>query len=227
MRPTQILAAVAACALSLSLVLSPVAAQQPQPAQPAQPAATGQGLQPGPANIAVIDIAAIYKNHTRFTQMMNEIKTDMEAADAAMKKEREALKGMAESLDQFRSGTPDYKRLEEEIARRQSNLATQVQLQKKEFLLREARVHYTVYQEVMQEVDYFAASHGIAMVFRFNSEPVDVEKPDEVLRYINKPIVWTPQGCNITQYVLERVNRAQLNNAQPAAMRQGVPLQQR
>ncbi len=76
--------------------------------------------------------------------MMNEIKTDMEAADAAMKKEREALKGMAESLEQFRSGTPDYKRLEEEIARRQANLATQVQLQKKDFLLREARVHYTV-----------------------------------------------------------------------------------
>ncbi len=74
----------------------------------------------------------------------------------------------------------------------------------------------------MQEVDYFAASHGISMVFRFNGDPVDVEKPDEVLRYINKPIVWVPQGCNITQYVLERVNRAQLNNAQQP-MRQGVP----
>lgn len=215
MRPTLILAAAAACVVSLSLALSPAAAQQ-------QP--SGPGLQPGPANIAVIDIAAIYKNHSRFNQMMNEIKTDMEAADTAMKKERDALKGMAESLDQFRAGTPDYKRLEEEIARRQANLATQVQLQKKDFLLREARVHYTVYQEVMQEVDYFSASHGIAMVFRFNSDPVDVEKPDDVLRYINRPIVWVPQGCNITAYVLDRLNRAQLNNAQQP-MRQGVPLQ--
>ncbi len=216
MRPTQIVAALAACAVSVLFAFSASAQQQP--------AAPSQGLQPGPANIAVIDIAAIYKAHTRFTQMMNEIKADMEAADAAVKKERDTLKGMVDSLEQFRSGTPDYKRLEEEIARRQADMATRVQLQKKEFLLREARVHYTVYQEIMQEVDYFAASHGIAMVFRFNSEPVDVEKPDDVLRHINKPIVWVPQGCNITPYILERLNRAQLNNAQQP-MRQGVPLQ--
>jgi len=215
-RPTQIVAALAACAVSVLFAFSASAQQQP--------AAPSQGLQPGPANIAVIDIAAIYKAHTRFTQMMNEIKADMEAADAAVKKERDTLKGMVDSLEQFRSGTPDYKRLEEEIARRQADMATRVQLQKKEFLLREARVHYTVYQEIMQEVDYFAASHGIAMVFRFNSEPVDVEKPDDVLRHINKPIVWVPQGCNITPYILERLNRAQLNNAQQP-MRQGVPLQ--
>lgn len=217
MRSTQIVAAAAACALCV-LFAFPAAAQQ----QPG--AATQGGLQPGPTNIAVIDIAAIYKAHSRFSQMMNEIKADMEAADGAVKKERDTLKGMVDSMEQFRSGTPDYKRLEEEIARRQADLATRVQLQKKEFLLREARVHYTVYQEVMQEVDYFAASHGISMVFRFNSEPIDVERPEDVLRHINRPIVWVPQGCNITPYVLERLNRAQLNNAQQP-MRQGVPLQ--
>jgi Skp family chaperone for outer membrane proteins len=218
-RPTQIVAAVAACALCVVFAFPALAQQQPQPAAPTQ------GLQPGPANIAVIDIAAIYKAHTRFTQMMNEIKADMEAADGVVKKERDTLKGMVDSMEQFRSGTPDYKRLEEEIARRQADLATRVQLQKKEFLLREARVHYSVYQEIMQEVDYFAASHGIAMVFRFNSDPVDVERPEDVLRHINKPIVWVPQGCNITPYVLERLNRAQLNNANAQPMRQGVPVQ--
>jgi len=218
-RPTQIVAAVAACAVCVLIAFPATAQQQQQPAAPQAP-----GLQPGPANIAVIDIAAIYKAHTRFTQMMNEIKADMEAADTAVKKERDTLKGMADSLEQFRPGTPDYKRLEEEIARRQADMATRVQLQKKEFLLREAQVHYSVYQEIMQEVDYFAASHGIAMVFRFNSEAVDVQKPEDVLRHINRPIVWTPQGSNITPYVLERLNRSQLNNAQQP-MRQGVPLQ--
>jgi len=152
----------------------------------------------------------------------------MEAAEANVKKERDTLKSLVDSLEQYRAGTPDYKRLEEDITRRQADLATRVQLQKKDFLLREARVHYTVYQEILQEVDYFAASRGISMVLRFNSEPVDVERPDDVLRHINKPIVWVPQGCNITPYVLERLNRAQLNPApagQQHTLRPGVPVQ--
>ncbi len=35
-----------------------------------------------------------------------------------------------------------------------------------------------------------AKQNGIDMVLRFNSEPVDVDKPDSVLQFINKPVVW-------------------------------------
>ena len=45
--------------------------------------------------------------------------------------------------------------MEEEIARREADLSVKVQLQRKEFLMREAKIYNTIYQEIEQEVDYY------------------------------------------------------------------------
>jgi len=161
--------------------------------------------------IALLDVSYVFKNHVRFKASMAELQADVEGAETAVKKERDQLKALADRLTEHRSGSPEYKQLEEEIARLQSNMAVKVQLQKKEFLQREAKIYHTVYREIMQEVDYYAASNGIAMVMRFNGDEVDASKPEDVLRDINKPIVWYPKDRDITPYILQALNRTAAN----------------
>jgi len=214
---SHLLATLAAGTLFFSVILSQVAAQQPAAQQPANSA----GIP-----IAVIDTNFIMKNHARFDQMMKQLQADVQAADQAAKQEADEIRKLAERLESYNSGTPDYKSIEEAVAKRQSEFQVRTKLQRKEFLQREAKICHMVYTEIMQEVDYFAANHGVLMVFRVNNDRVDTEKPDEVLRDISKPIIWYPQGCNITQYILERVNRNAMNvGARPdAPSRPGVPL---
>jgi len=177
--------------------------------------------------VALLDVSYVFKNHARFKGMMEEMKADVERAEAQVKQERDTINKLAERLQEFRKGTPDYKQMEEELAKRQADLAVRVNLQKNEFLQREAKIYHHVYQELAQVTDYYAKQHGIDMVLRFNGDPVDVDRPDSVLTFINTPVVWYQKQMDITPMVLQELNRTAINPG-PAAVpsRPGVPFNQ-
>jgi len=187
--------------LSFGLYYSSGDAQGPvRPA--AAPAAVG-----GP-RLALLDVGRIFKNHARFKSMMEDMKADVQQAEARIKAEREAIAKLGERLQEFRKGTQEYKSLEEELARRQADLSVQMSMQRNEFLQREARIYHNVYQEIWQATDYFCRQHSIDMVLRFSSEAVDPDRPDSVLTNINKPVVWYDQGLDITDAILQELNRS-------------------
>jgi Skp family chaperone for outer membrane proteins len=208
--------AVLAVVLIMSYLTSLVFAQAP----------ATQGAGP---RLALLDVSRIFKSHQRFKGMMEDMKADVERAEAQVKTERETITKLAERLQEFRKGTPDYKQMEEELAKRQADLAVQVQLQKNEFLQREAKIYHSVYQEIWQATDYFCKQNRIDMVLRFNGEQVDVDRPDSVLTFINKPVVWYDRGLDITDPILQDLNRTAINPAQAnrpgAPARPGVPFQ--
>ncbi len=84
---------------------------------------------------------------------------------------------------------------------------------RKDFLEREAKVYYETFQEVDQAVAYYAQNMGIGLVVRFNSEAPDPNVREDILRAINKPVVYQDQ-INITDDVLAMLNA---RNGQPAA----------
>jgi Skp family chaperone for outer membrane proteins len=195
-------------------------------AQAQGPVGVPSGQATGAARLALLDVGRIFKNHARFKGMMEAMKADVERAEKQVKTERDEINKLGEKLHEFHNGTIEYKQLEEELAKRQADLAVKVQLQKNEFLQREAKIYHNVYQEILQVTDYFAKQNRIDMVLRFNGEEVDVERPDSVLSFINKPVVWYDRGLDITNDILQNLNRGAVNpgpanNATP--MRQGVP----
>jgi Skp family chaperone for outer membrane proteins len=175
--------------------------------------------------LALLDVSRIFKNHQRFKGMMEDMKADVERAEAQVKSERDAISQLADRLQEFHKGTPEYKQMEEDLAKRQAELAVRVNLQKNEFLQREAKIYNSVYQEIWQATDYFCKQNRIDMVLRFNSDQVDVDRPDSVLAFINKPVVWYDRGLDITDAILQDLNRTAINPgpASRAPMQQGVP----
>lgn len=178
--------------------------QLPQGQPPAvQPAA-------GP-RIALIDVNRIFKNHVRFEGMMNDMKAAVQEAETWVQGERKEINQRVERLQGYNKGTVEYKSLEEEIARRQADLEIKVRRQRSEFLQREAKIYYTVYQEIWQATDYFARQYKIDIVLRFNGEEVNPNLPDSVLTGINKPVVWYDRGLDITDAILAELNRTAAN----------------
>jgi Skp family chaperone for outer membrane proteins len=187
--------------------------------------AQGQAAPAAGPRLALLDVSRIFKNHERFKGMMNDMKAAVEQAEADVKREREEMGKLAEQLQEFKKGTANYKQLEEDLAKRQADLTVRVSLRKNEFLAREAKIYHAVYQEILQATDYFCKQNRIDMVLRFNGDPVDVEKPESVLTWINKPVVWYDRGLDITDAILADLNRnspAPANARQPAT-RPGVP----
>jgi Skp family chaperone for outer membrane proteins len=196
---------VAASLLSMTFHGSDAAAQTP-PTRLAGPPPAARP-QVTPPLIALLDVACIFKQHVRLKALMDQMKTDVDRAEAWVKNERDAVTKLAERSQDFRPGSPDYKALEEEIAKRRADLAVKIQQQKREFLQREARNYYNVYQEIQQEVNYYCAANGVAVVLRFSREGADVEKPDTVLAYINRPVITYAKDLDITDLILSQLNR--------------------
>ncbi len=211
MKNSSLLAVLAAVVFSTAL--APSAARAQTASRPAARAV---------APVVLLDINAVFKNYRKMQDEMNRMKADVERAEQTVKAERDAIRKQAERLRDFRKGTPDYKAIEEEVTKRQADLSVKVQLQKKEFLEREAQIFFTVYQEVQQEVAYYASATGVSLVLRSTGTKADVQNPQEILAFINRDVIWNAQQLDITNYITERLN-SRYRPANPAvSSRPGV-----
>jgi Skp family chaperone for outer membrane proteins len=214
----RFVAAVGGVLVVLSLAVLTASAQRPG------------GNAASQSGIALLDVNRVFKNHGRFQQMMADMKTDLQAEEEMVRKEKEAITGEVEVLKSIKTGTPDYKEREQRVATRQADLNVRLQLKRKEFLLREAKMYNAVYQEVEQEVRYYASQMGIAMVLRYNGDTVDPDNPEDVLRNISKPVVCFAPGMDITDVIIQQLNirgggggGAQNNNNSMSRRPTGVP----
>ena len=198
------------CAAIVALTQVPAVAQAPVAIPQGQPQAQPAAARPAtPAShVAVIDVGYIFKNHARFKGAMDKMKDEVMAAENALKSERDRINGLMEQLKGFNVGTPEYKKLEAEIAKAQGDFNVTAQLQKKDFMDREAKVYLQVYTDIERAVAQFAREHGIAVVLRFDGDPVDGADRNQILRGITKPIVYYEAGNDITPDILRMLNGA-------------------
>ena len=212
--------------LNLMAALIPLAAML----LPLPPAALAQ--QPphhGAPVVAILDLTYIFKNHTRFMQMSADMRREVEAAENALKADRESYRQLTEKLEQYKRGTQEYRALEEELAKRAAELNLQVNIQKKNFLEQEAKIYYTVYQEVIDCVKYHCDNTGVSLVLRFNGDPIDRNDPQEVLKELNKSVIYYNRSIDITPIILEKLNsyqpKAGFSSANPQIPGQPMPPQ--
>ncbi|MFM9010979.1 MAG: OmpH family outer membrane protein, partial [Planctomycetota bacterium] len=162
---------------------------------------------------AVIDVGYIFKNHARFKQAMDKMKDEVLQAENVLKAERDRINGLMEQLKGFNVGTPEYKKLEAEVAKAQGDFSVNAGLQKKDFMDREAKVYLQVYNEIERAVSQFARDNGIAVVLRFDGDPVDATDRNRILGSITKPIVYHDPQIDITADVLRMLNGAAVAGA--------------
>jgi Skp family chaperone for outer membrane proteins len=173
--------------------------------------ARAQAPNPAGANasrygVGVVDISYIFKKHERFRAAMESMKKEMETIEVQLKADREKIAQSEQQRNTFNAGTAEHKRLDEEVARMMADFNLKMGRMRKDFLEREAKVYYQTYLEVVESVNAYAKRQNIGLVLRFNGEPVDPNRRDDVLREINKPVVVQDQ-IDITPDVLMILNR--------------------
>ena len=177
-------------------------------------------------NIAIIDLSWIFKNHLAFNARTDKMRRDVQAAEADLRKDRDAIAETAKNFKdspEFKPGSPDYKQMEIELTKRQADLQVEVSLQKKRFLEQESRIYYDIYQEVLAEVKRYAAQNKIGIVFRFTGDPADVNDAQSILKELNKSVVWYEERIDITPTILDNLNAKYKQRVGTRPPRAGVP----
>ncbi|MEQ8846415.1 OmpH family outer membrane protein [Botrimarina sp.] len=184
---TQVSAALAAL---VAAVVCPPASAQTQGASgaAANPAANAQKF-----GVAVVDINFIFKNHPKFTSSMEEMKTEFQRIEGDVKGKQQQLMQMQEQKNTLSPGTPDYKRLDDQIVQMNANLQVEVTQKRKELVEKEAKIYYETYLEVQRVIEWYAQKQGLGVVLRFNGEETDPANRESIIRNINKAVQYQNQ----------------------------------
>jgi Skp family chaperone for outer membrane proteins len=180
--------------------------------------AFGQGAPlPHGQNIAVIDVGLIFEKHNRFNAQMAQLKTEIEQTEAGWKKEAQDINAMIEQIKTLKPDSPEYHRLEADITKRQADLKVTQQLQNKALMEKQSKIYLATYREVEGAVTELCHRFNVSLVIRYSSKGIDGSDPQEILRGIQRPIVYVDKQYDITGDILNSLNRSADVGARPTA----------
>ncbi len=219
-----------ACGVCLLGMLAAVAraeekkdSDQPQKSPAAKTAKAPRSSQ----TVALLDVNALFKGDDDFKRQTAMMKIDADAAAAKLKQEAESIKAAAEELNKLTVGSPEHTKLRDELFKRQATLQARVQTQKQDFVQREAKIFNSVYHRISAAVVKYAKEKKLNLVLKFNGEPVNESKPEDILRNINNPVVWHSDNLDITPAIAAQLQtageKAKEVGRSNAAVPQGVP----
>jgi len=187
--------------------------------------AHGQSTKRAGIGIALIDIDYILKNHDGFKARMEHLLTNAKSKDDLLKSRAQELQKFAEGLKRFKVGSADYRTTEAEITRRKARFDADVALARKEEVANRAKVYYTVYREIQEELKFFSSKTGTRLVMQFSREEADPNDPQSVLNQLRNQVVLHSKSLDITDMILKTLNdRSRTSTASvPPRTRQGVP----
>ena len=139
--------------------------------------------------IAVVDVAYIFKNNEGIKRQVKAVEDNLKAFDTELTAKRDELKAAAEKLKTYQPNSPEYTAQEERVASMESKLRLDMARKRKELADREAKIYYDNYQLISAGVQLIAEHNKINLVLRYNSEDMELEKGESVIRGVMRNIV--------------------------------------
>lgn len=152
--------------------------------------------------VAVLDVAKVFKVNKEFDTQMRDIKTQADGLKSQIQERQEAIKTEAMQISQYEAGSPERNKMEAEVEQKQAALRTQARQAEADLLNREARVYYDTYVKMQTVVGELATKHGISMVVRYDGASVDPASRPEVIKAVNRTIVFH-RDIDLTSMVID------------------------
>lgn len=150
--------------------------------------------------VVVLDVAKVFKSNAEFDTRMKQIREEAESLQATFKQEQEAIQRDAQPLQELTEATAKFQ-LEAQLEQRTTALKTKARQREAELLSKEAAAYYQTYQKMEQVVASLAERHGIVLVLRFDSDEIDPTNRGEVIKGVNRAVVYHKQ-LDITEQVI-------------------------
>jgi len=195
-----------AAALCLTSVLGTAQAQNTKPA-----AAT-------PVKIGLVDMARVFKEYNKFKDLREVLKGKMEARMAEAKKIADEAKEIQGVLKQLNQGSAQFIQKEARLAELTTQFQTKQKLAQAEYVREEAKIFEQVYVESRDVIKLYSEHFKYTLVLRFNSQSLDPENknPQGIANSLNKLVVYHRQQDDITEAVVEYLNRRYKPSTKPA-----------
>lgn len=170
-----------------------------------------------PSKVALIDMAEVFRQYIKFQNLRDDLQAKIKAKDGEIQgigKQMQALQNKLQSKE-IEKGSDAYSDLEKQYVELGSKLEASRKQAQLELMREEAKNYHTVYQEVQGAVKTFAEHFGYTVVLRFNREEPDGNDPQKVIQGLGRQIVFHKADDDITDGVVEFINRGLKTAAKP------------
>lgn len=155
--------------------------------------------------VVVLDVAKVFKNHVRFKQRMDAIRSELDVHNKEMSKEHQDIVARGSRSKDFKSGSIERKKIEDQTTRQVAELRIRDFTLKNDLFDREGKIYFDTYQEIVAAVDHLATQYNISLVLRYSSEETDPLERGSILKAINREVVYQ-KHLDITNLVISHVN---------------------
>lgn len=140
--------------------------------------------------VAVLDVAKVFKADQEFEAQMASIKQEADRLKNYIQGKQEAIKQEAQQVSQMEAMSPARQQAEGDVEQKQTALRTEARQAEAALLTREAKVYYDTYQRMQTVVAQVAEANEVALVIRFDSAPIDQTNRQEVIKGVNRTVVY-------------------------------------
>ncbi len=155
--------------------------------------------------VAYLDMGMIFTNTQSYKSAIETMKQQTEVVETQFKAEYEDMQNLNKVLAGFPPESDDFKLAEAEIGSKEIAFKLRQAEARKDFEARINDVQFKFYQQIEQVSRKLCAQHGIGILLRHNTSPVEGKDPQQVLRAINQVIVVADPRLDLTAQVLVRL----------------------
>lgn len=168
--------------------------------------------------LGLIDMAYVFKNYQKFTQLTESLQADIAAGDAEMKSKIEAGKKLQEQMKTYAVGSAEYEKIEGELLSIQADVK-KLQLRKqREFMKKEADIYKTTYLEVRDAIERYSRYYKYTLILRFDRAGVaSADKPQDIVEGLNQQVLYHRNRDDLTDPILNFLNEQWKRSQQAAA----------
>jgi len=161
-----------------------------------------------PHKVGLIDMAHVFQNYRKFEVLREDLKGQIGQSDKQAKQMAAAMKSLQEQMKELKSGSPAYVAVEKKILKTKSEFDAFSQGARRDLMRKESQIYKTIYLEVADAVQKYAAYYNYTLIIRFNRLVLDEKAtPPEVVQRMNKQVVYFRSDDDITDSVLQYLNK--------------------
>ena len=151
---------------------------------------------------AIVDVGAVFKQHPSFKAALEALRGE---ADRLKADAQQAQQGLAQSHQQLQRWKPEsveFRDGKAELAKQAAALQGQQNVKIQKLMEQEAELHFSTYQQIKSLISQYCDERGIQLVYRFNSQEMDMSKPGSIMQRVNGSIVYHDPAYDITQVIV-------------------------
>lgn len=162
--------------------------------------------QDGNFPVALLNADKVIKQYPGLQDRLQPVRQDVVEMDKAAQLKQVELETTQRQLQRTQPGTPDFEKLQVLLVKLQTELRQFIDRERRNIAKREAVIYADAFREMEEEVKTICKARGIKLVIRQVDASLNDERPEEVLKAINRAILYD-DNLDITEEVMTALKK--------------------